>query len=330
MGLIRRPPLAVGIAVAAAGVALTTLLLYALDDVAPVLSLGVVYLFAVLLVATVWGAWLGIATAIASAAAFNFFHIPPNESFAISGSQNLAAFAAFVVAALIAVVVAYLTDRLRRGEELRLREAQARARVLTAADDERRRVVRDLHDGAQQRLIHAVITLKLALGTLREGDAAGAETLVSEALSHAEQATVEVRELAHGILPSVLTHGGLRAGVDALASRMPVPVQVAIPADRLPAPIEATAYFVVAEALTNVANHAGAASASIAARSEDGTLLVEVRDDGVGGARRDGSGLQGLRDRLAALDGRLRIESPTDGGTLVTATIPIPASATER
>jgi signal transduction histidine kinase len=174
-----------------------------------------------------------------------------------------------------------------------------------------------------------VLTLKLAQQALVK-EAEDGPMLVQEALGNAEQAMAEVRELAHGILPSVLTHGGLRAGVDALASRMPVPVQVAIPADRLPAPIEATAYFVVAEALTNVANHAGAASASIAARSEDGTLLVEVRDDGVGGARRDGSGLQGLRDRLAALDGRLRIESPTDGGTLVTATIPIPASATER
>jgi signal transduction histidine kinase len=111
---------------------------------------------------------------------------------------------------------------------------------------------------------------------------------------------------------------------------MPVPVEVAIPADRLPAPIEATAYFVVAEALTNVAKHAGAASAAVAARVEDGTLRVEVRDDGVGGARPNGSGLQGLCDRLAALDGRLRIESPVDGGTLVAAAIPIPAGAIER
>jgi K+-sensing histidine kinase KdpD len=181
-----------GIVVGALSVVGCTLLLYPLKTLAPPDSLGVVYILAVLAVALNWGLWLAILTALVSAAAFDFFHIPPDESFAISGSQNLAAFAAFVVAALIAVVVAYLTDRLRRGEELRLREAQARARVLTAADDERRRVVRDLHDGAQQRLVHAVITLKLALRTLREGDPVGAETLVSEALSHAEQATVEV------------------------------------------------------------------------------------------------------------------------------------------
>ena len=207
--------------------------------------------------------------------------------------------------------------------------AASRRRIVAASDDARRRIVRDLHDGAQQRLVHTVITLKLAEQALAKGAQNGPQ-LVREALGNAEQATAEVRELAHGILPSVLTHGGLRAGVGALASRMPVPVEVAIPAERLPAPIEATAYFVVAEALTNVAKHAGAASAAVAARVEDGTLRVEVRDDGVGGARPDGSGLQGLWDRLAALDGRLRIESPTDGGTLVAATIPIPPSAIER
>jgi signal transduction histidine kinase len=205
----------------------------------------------------------------------------------------------------------------------------SRARIVAAADQERRRVVRDLHDGAQQRLVHTVITLKLAERAL-ERDAGEAASLLSEALEHAERATHELRELAHGILPAALTTGGLRAGVGGLASRMPVPVEVTIPADRLPTPIEATAYFVVGEALTNVAKHARAASATVDARVEDGTLQVEVRDDGVGGARPDGSGLQGLGDRLAALDGRLRIESPADGGTLVAATIPIPANATER
>jgi signal transduction histidine kinase len=207
--------------------------------------------------------------------------------------------------------------------------AASRRRIVAASDDARRRIVRDLHDGAQQRLVHTVITLKLAQQALAKGAEDG-PLLVQEAIGNAERATHELRELAHGILPSVLTRGGLRAGVGALASRMPVPVEVAIPADRLPAPIEATAYFVVAEALTNVAKHAGAASAAVAARVEDGTLRVEVRDDGVGGARPNGSGLQGLCDRLAALDGRLRIESPVDGGTLVAAAIPIPAGAIER
>jgi signal transduction histidine kinase len=174
----------------------------------------------------------------------------------------------------------------------------SRARIVAAADEERRRVVRDLHDGAQQRLVHTTIMLKLAQRAL-ERDAADAPSLVGEALDHAQRATHELRELAHGILPAALTAGGLQAGVDALASRMPMPVQVEICPDRLSAAIEATAYFVVAEALTNVVKHAHAATAAVAVRVEDGTLRVEVRDDGIGGVRPEGSGLQGLGDRLA-------------------------------
>src|SRR5258707_1189324 len=140
--------------------------------------------------------------------------------------------------------------------------------------------------------------------------------LVTEALKHAEEATAELRELAHGILPSVLTRGGLRAGVVALASRMPVPVDIGVSVDRFPAAVEATAYFVVAEALTNVAKHAHARHATVTAHVEDGALRVQVRDDGIGGARRGGgSGLIGLADRVAALDGELRIESPAATGT---------------
>jgi signal transduction histidine kinase len=207
--------------------------------------------------------------------------------------------------------------------EARTEVAASRARIAAAADEERRRVVRDLHDGAQQRLVHTVITLKLAHRTLRNEKQDDLPALLTEALDQAQQATNELRELAHGILPDVLTKGGLRAGVGALTSRMPVPVETAVPADRLPAVVEATAYFVVAEALTNVAKHARAAHAAVTARVVDGVLEVEVRDDGVGGARPDGSGLLGLRDRLAVLDGRLRIETPPDGGTLVAADIPL-------
>ena len=200
--------------------------------------------------------------------------------------------------------------------------AASRARIVAATDEERRRVVRDLHDGAQQRLVHTIITLKLARRALenRQDDA---PALLTEALDHAERATDELRELAHGILPEVLTRGGLRAGVDTLASRMTVPVEIDVSVGRLAAAVEATAYFLVSEALTNVAKHARAGHAEVTVRIEDGTLVVEVRDDGIGGARPDGSGLLGLADRLAALDGQLRVESPTDGGTLISATIPI-------
>jgi signal transduction histidine kinase len=207
--------------------------------------------------------------------------------------------------------------------EARTEVAASRARLLAATDDERRRVVRDLHDGAQQRLVNTIVTLKMASDALRNDEDA-APALVSEALELAEQANTNLRELAHGILPTVLTKGGLRTGVDALASQTPVPVEIDVSVDRLPTAVEATAYFVVAEALTNVAKHARAGHAEVMAQIEDGTLTVQVRDDGVGGARPDGSGLVGLRDRVAALDGRLRVESPADGGTLVAAAIPLP------
>jgi signal transduction histidine kinase len=201
--------------------------------------------------------------------------------------------------------------------------AASRARIVAAADEERGRVVRDLHDGAQQRLVHTLLTLKLAQHAL-EQQSDDLSKFLNEALDQANRATVELRELSHGILPGVLKRGGLRAGVEALATRTPVPVENDVSVGRLPAAIEATAYFVVAEALTNVAKHARAQHAVVTARVEDGTLRVDVRDDGVGGARRDGSGLVGLGDRLAVLDGRLRIESPAEGGTLVAATIPLP------
>jgi signal transduction histidine kinase len=208
--------------------------------------------------------------------------------------------------------------------EARTEVAASRARIVAATDEERRRVVRDLHDGAQQRLVHTIITLRLAQRAL-QNEQDNVPALLSEALGHAEQATVELRELAHGILPAALTHGGLRDGVDALASRMPVPVEIDVSVGRLPTAVEATAYFVVAEALTNVAKHARAGRAEVTARIEDNTLAVHVRDDGIGGARPDGTGLVGLADRLAALDGQLRVESPTDGGTTIAAAIPLAA-----
>jgi signal transduction histidine kinase len=207
-------------------------------------------------------------------------------------------------------------------------EAQAglvasRARLVTAAYDARRRVVRDLHDGAQQRLVHAIITLKLARRAHEGGDEEGAGTLVGEALDGAEQANTELRELAHGILPSVLARGGLAAGVDALVTRAHVPVDVDVPKQRFPPDIEATAYFVAAEALTNVAKHSGAQGANVTAWVDDSVLHLDVRDDGVGGARPDGGGLLGLQDRVAALGGRLRIESAPGSGTRIVATLPL-------
>jgi PAS domain S-box-containing protein len=208
----------------------------------------------------------------------------------------------------------------------RLAEAQAasRTRLLKAADDARRRVVHDLHDGAQQRLVHSIVTLKLAQRTLRETDGE-ARSLVDEALEQVKQGNVELRELAQGILPSVLTHDGLQAGVESVVSRLGLPVHADVPNDRFPAEIEASAYFIIAEALTNVVKHAHATRAEVRARVESETLLVEVRDDGVGGADPGGHGLVGLSDRATALGGRFQVERLASGGTLVAAELPLPA-----
>jgi PAS domain S-box-containing protein len=198
----------------------------------------------------------------------------------------------------------------------------SRVRLLTAGDDARRRVVRDLHDGAQQRLVHAIISLKLAQQALRENDGT-ADSLVDEALENAEQGNAELRNLAHGILPSLLTRGGLRSGVDAMVGRLDLTVGVDVTSERFGEEIEASAYFLVAEALTNVVKHAHAGHAEVTASVEDGMLYVTVRDDGIGGADPGGHGLVGIADRVMALGGRFDIESPAGGGTLLAAELPL-------
>jgi signal transduction histidine kinase len=199
----------------------------------------------------------------------------------------------------------------------------SRARVVATADETRRRIERDLHDGAQQRLVHAVITLKLARRALQKRDETVPE-LVDEALEHAERATAALRELVHGILPAALSRGGLDAGVRALVARAPLGVSVEVTSERLPRLLEATAYFIIAEALTNVVKHAGASSAEVRAFVDGDALHVEVRDEGVGGARLDGSsGLLALHDRAAAVDGALTVESPVGEGTVVAAVLPV-------
>jgi signal transduction histidine kinase len=198
----------------------------------------------------------------------------------------------------------------------------SRERLVTAADDARRLVVRDLHDGAQQRLVHTIVSLKLLRQALLRADG-DPEPLAGEALINAEAANAALRELAHGILPAALTHGGLPAAIDAVVTRINLPVEVDLPSERLPSPVEASAYFIVAEALTNAVKHAHAGTAAVRAWVQDGVLHIEVRDDGVGGARRDGHGLVGLDDRVAALGGRLEVDSPPGGGTRIAASLPL-------
>jgi len=217
-----------------------------------------------------------------------------------------------------------LLDTAIANADSRAQLAASRARLVTAGDEARRRVVRDLHDGAQQRLVHAIVTIELAQRAFREGDGQ-AESLMGEALEHAQHGNAELRELAHGILPAALTRGGLRAGVDALVTRLDLPVHVDVPADRFQAEVEASAYFIVAEALTNVVKHSHATSAEVTASVDDGWLRIDIRDDGSGGADPGGHGLVGMNDRVTALGGRLQIESPRGSGTRVTATLPLSA-----
>ena len=202
----------------------------------------------------------------------------------------------------------------------------SRARILAAADDERRRIERDLHDGAQQRLVSLTLTLGLAEGRF-ESDPDTARKLVHEAREEAQRAVQELRELARGIHPALLSERGLGPALDALAARAPVPVEVSgVPDERLPAAVEAALYYTTAEALTNIAKYARAHRATVTVETEPGFVTLSVSDDGAGGADPVvGSGLRGLRDRVEALDGRLDVVSPPAQGTTVIAVIPLEA-----
>jgi signal transduction histidine kinase len=216
---------------------------------------------------------------------------------------------------------AALQRRLAAESARRAEIESSRARIVEAGDAARRRLERDLHDGAQQQLVVASLTLTRAAA---RACGTPAEALVAEALAQVRNALAELRELARGIHPAVLSERGLRAALEVLAARSPVPVEVQAPAQRLPPGVEAALYFTAAEALTNVAKYAGAALATVDVQIRDGAVVAEITDDGVGGASASvGSGLRGLADRLAAMDGTLEIESPEGGGTRVCARVPL-------
>src|SRR5690348_4303502 len=201
----------------------------------------------------------------------------------------------------------------------------SRARIVAAGDAERRRLERDLHDGAQQRLVTLTLALGMARGRAAEVDPELA-ALIDSAGKEAREALTELRELARGIHPAVLTETGLAGAVQALVERSPVVTTVVeVPRDRFPPVIEATAYFVVSEALANVAKHAMASAAEVSISRLPGRLTVRVSDDGAGGARPEGgSGLRGLADRVASAGGVLRVDSPPGAGTRLEADIPCP------
>ncbi len=229
-----------------------------------------------------------------------------------------------VRAAGAAAALALENQRLEAELRARIEDLRAsRARLVEAGDNERRRLERDLHDGAQSRLVALALKLQLARRTV--ADDSETATLLEESSAELRASLDELRELARGLHPVVLTDRGLPAAVRILASRAPVPVEIAaLPDARLPPPIEIAVYFVVAEALTNVAKYARASSAAVAVAVAGGRVRVEVSDDGVGGADvAGGSGLRGLSDRVAALDGRLELVSPMGGGTTLRAEIPL-------
>ena len=229
-----------------------------------------------------------------------------------------------VRAAGAAAALALENERLEAELRARVAELQtSRRKLIEVGMHERRALERNLHDGAQQRLVALSLQLGLAKGKVRK-DPDAAEALLDAARSELAAALEELRELARGIHPAILTDRGLGPALEVLAGRAPVPVTVeAVPTERLPTAVEAAAYFVVAESLTNLAKYAEARGASVRAMRQDANLVVEVQDDGKGGADpAHGSGLRGLADRVAAMDGRLDVVSPPGSGTLVRAVLP--------
>ena len=212
---------------------------------------------------------------------------------------------------------------------LALASAQARAdlvasrlRLVRAGDETRRRLERNLHDGAQQRLVSVALTLRLARARLSAEDH-DADALLAEAARELDTGLQELREIARGLHPAILTDRGLLQALETLAARVPVPLEIDAPADRLPAHIEATIYYIVSEALTNVARHAEATEARVTIRRDDTMVRCEVSDDGRGGADISrGTGILGLRDRAEAAGGTLTVVSPPGRGTVVAAVLP--------
>jgi signal transduction histidine kinase len=201
----------------------------------------------------------------------------------------------------------------------------SRARVVATADETRRRIQRDVHDSAQQRLVHTLVSLQLAKAALAQGRSA--DDLVHEAARHAERAIHDLRDVIRGIMPAALGSGGLAAGLDTLVEDIAVPVDLQVMVPRLPTTLETTGFFVVAEALTNVVKHAGASYVDVHVALRNGRLVIDVRDDGRGGADpARGTGLTGLLDRVEAAEGALRVSSPPGLGTTVHVELPVPAA----
>jgi signal transduction histidine kinase len=206
----------------------------------------------------------------------------------------------------------------------------SRARLVQAGDEQRRRLERNLHDGAQQHLVSVAVKLRVARRQLDEQPGIAA-TLLDEALAELGTGLEELREIARGLHPVLLSEHGLRRALEVLAERVPIDVEIDAPAERLAEPVEATAYYIVSEALTNVVKHAGASRARVRVERDGDMLRCEISDDGRGGADAPaGGGIAGLRDRAEAAGGTLTLVSPPGQGTTITAGLPLPATTPER
>jgi signal transduction histidine kinase len=289
---------------------------------------------------------LSLVAATSTALSFDYFFTVPYDQLAIRGTQGVV-----TTVALIAAVPALgswiarlygkeaarerelrekaeryaeeLAERQRQVEQLAAELTASRRRILAVGDQMRRRIERDLHDGAQQRLV----TLSLMLRGIRDGAPADVRADVDEVCDGLAAALQELRDLSRGLHPAILGEAGLGPAVRALARHSPLPVRVQVRADgRLPSSCEATAYYVAAEAFTNAAKHAAASAVDILIERADGALTVQVRDDGVGGADATrGSGLVGLRDRVEAVGGTMTLDSPARAGTVLTVWLPVTA-----
>jgi signal transduction histidine kinase len=223
-----------------------------------------------------------------------------------------------------AAVLALENARLQADVRAQLAKVQeSRRRIVAAADERARKIERDIHDGAQQRLVALALELRIAQRQRRDQLDPEVARLLEDAVAALQLAVDELRELARGVHPAVLTEDGLAGAIDSLAARTHIPVRVSVPEERLPPEIEAAAYFVVCEAITNAAKHSNASRLQVSAERVDGRLFVTVEDDGVGGADESaGTGLRGLVDRVEAHGGTLRVESPSGEGTRVIGELP--------
>ena len=314
-----------GLLASVAIVAAVSGLIALLDPHVPPLYLLVLYVLVVVAIAMGWGTGLAAVSAVLSVTVFDYLFIPPLHTLGVDDLREVVALVVFLATA---VVVGLPAARLRRAmlESARLSEelAESRARVIAAGDEVRRRMERDLHDGAQQRLISLAFDLRIAQDTV-PAELPALRADLGEVAEELTEVMEELREMSRGLHPAILSEGGLSPALRTLAQRSAVPVELHVNTkSRYPPPLEVAAYYVVSEALTNTTKHADASHAEVIVEEQDSTLWLRVRDDGVGGAEpQRGSGLIGLRDRVEALGGSIDVISPVSHGTVVQVSLPI-------